>query len=186
MLCPHCNQFLEDAADLAGQDVACPHCGQQFQMPGGVSVLERRGVRGPSKRTRTAPNPLLITGIAAGVLIVVVAIVLLANGSGGSGAVRRYLRDSYGSNPVKVRDVISKRTQNNGVVEMEVAFEYYSGGAWRQEVALFYVRRGSVIATWPTSETVRPGNWTNGHPDAEIPKGYFDYLDELIRKSPVR
>lgn len=34
MNCPHCRTILDDAPDLAGQIVACPHCGGQFGMGG--------------------------------------------------------------------------------------------------------------------------------------------------------
>lgn len=32
--CPECRQEVETDPDLAGEMVACPHCNQQFQMPG--------------------------------------------------------------------------------------------------------------------------------------------------------
>ena len=52
MLCPHCSRVLDDALDLAGQVVACPHCGGQFVIPGSAptvvnpSAYRRRRSRG--------------------------------------------------------------------------------------------------------------------------------------------
>ncbi len=56
LACPHCQQRVLDDGELGGQIVACPHCGDQFQMP--------KGQPPPSPPTR-AQVPLLATPIVA-------------------------------------------------------------------------------------------------------------------------
>jgi hypothetical protein len=56
ILCPHCQFGMEDAADLSGQLVACPRCGNHFSMPVyhtpvAISLPTRRSRRAPRDRT---------------------------------------------------------------------------------------------------------------------------------------
>ncbi len=56
--CPHCQSTLDDAPELAGQLVACPHCGRQFPVPIPAPPIPETGIRIDSYRPQPAwPRP---------------------------------------------------------------------------------------------------------------------------------
>jgi len=57
--CPHCRESLEAPAELIGQDVQCPRCGQRTIVPRPVASLAGRDRRVPSGVT----VPLLVSAI---------------------------------------------------------------------------------------------------------------------------
>ena len=92
MLCPHCQTFLTDAPDLAGQEVACPMCSGHFFMSGAVEPplpVAKQVERRPQERRKESPAlPQFFKFGLAGVTVIWLGVVvydLIEFSAGGSG-----------------------------------------------------------------------------------------------------
>jgi len=82
LACPHCHQPFDNAPDLAGQLVECPHCRGQMQMPGtltvqpvqsvpSIVVTHRHDFSSPKRKGRERSIESRVFIIAAGLTVLI-------------------------------------------------------------------------------------------------------------------